>query len=87
MKRYSDTLNTKDGLVFCAKCQNSVGKMSDWKELAPRIEINLSELPGAGSQTLSELVLRQFACATCGHLLDSEMALPGESVMNDLVRS
>jgi acetone carboxylase gamma subunit len=35
----------------------------------------------------SEAILRHFGCPGCGALLDSEMALPGEPFLDDIVRA
>jgi acetone carboxylase gamma subunit len=43
-------------------------------------------LPGAGSNVESRVVLRRFSCPRCGHLLDTETALPDDPFLEDLVR-
>jgi acetone carboxylase gamma subunit len=47
-------------------------------------------MTGAGGKAYTgepASMLRQFGCPGCGALLDSEMALPGEPFLDDIVRA
>ena len=44
-------------------------------------------LAPAGQPWKRQAILRQFGCPGCGALLDSEMALPGEPFLDDIVRA
>jgi acetone carboxylase gamma subunit len=48
--------------------------------------VPVGALPGAGSNIESRVVLRRFSCPRCGHLLDTETALPDDPFLEDLVR-
>jgi len=42
-------------------------------------------LPGAGMNVHPDVVLRRFCCPKCGHLLDTETALPEDPFLEDIV--
>ena len=48
--------------------------------------VPVGALPGAGSNVESRVVLRRFCCPRCGHLLDTETALPDDPFLEDLVK-
>jgi N-methylhydantoinase B len=59
---------------------------SRWKDVAARRELP----PTAGGtfrESLPDVVLRQFACTTCGTLLDTEVACAGDPLVHDEVES
>lgn len=74
--------------VSCSACGHGLAPAGKpWKSHAA-----LSEIPmrGAGGKAYSgsaEALLRRFSCPSCGTLLDSEMALPGEPFLDDIVRA
>lgn len=93
MKRpVSPTLDIRTGMngdsVSCSACGHGLAPLGKpWKSHAA-----LSEIPmrGAGGKAYSgsaEALLRRFSCPSCGTLLDSEMALPGEPFLDDIVRA
>jgi acetone carboxylase gamma subunit len=45
----------------------------------------VAQLPGTGSNVEPRVVLRLFACPHCGHLLDTETALPDDPFLEDVV--
>jgi hypothetical protein len=40
---------------------------------------------GAAYSVSDKVLLRRFSCGGCGALLDTEMALPGEPFLDDVV--
>jgi hypothetical protein len=56
-----------------------------WKEAAALSTVPVHALPGAGSNVEPRVVLRRFACPHCGHLLDTETALPDDPFLEDVV--
>jgi acetone carboxylase gamma subunit len=49
-------------------------------------EISMNGVGGKAYTGARDAMLRQFGCPACGALLDSEMALPGEPFLDDIVR-
>lgn len=43
------------------------------------------DFSGAGSNVEPRVALRRFACPQCGHLLDTETALPEDPFLEDIV--
>jgi acetone carboxylase gamma subunit len=84
--RVSPTLTSEHGQICCARCDSAIasGKES-WKEHASMTEVRAAELPGAGLSVEPNVVVRRFCCRSCGALLDSETALPGDPFLQDFV--
>lgn len=90
--RISPTLirrETEQGFsVCCAECSHPItaaGDSSHWKDSAVLKTEPVSELPGWSSSVHPDLVLRQFVCKGCGHLLDSEISLREDPFLYDVV--
>jgi len=74
--------------ICCKACENSVAPYrSDvrWKD-----EVRLVSRPVAGTTGWAdavhpELIIREFVCPSCGHLLDSEVALSEDPFLYDVV--
>ena len=81
----SNTLSIKDGKYSCSACEAELGDSeSNWKELVLLQESKPSDL-GAPFTTNTELLLRHFCCPGCGVLLDSELAMPGDPFLLDMI--
>jgi acetone carboxylase gamma subunit len=50
-------------------------------------ETRMKKAAGTAYDSADKVLLRRFYCPGCGALLDSEMALPGEPFLDDLVRA
>jgi acetone carboxylase gamma subunit len=86
MARISMTLERRDGRVCCASCKVPIAVATDsWKARAALNEVPVARLPGAGLGVDRNVVIRQFSCPSCGALLDSETALPGDPFLEDMV--
>ncbi len=80
---------TKDGdRIACRACGHPLAPAGDaWKRHAVLRELSMNGAGGKAYTGAQEALLRQFACPGCGVLLDSEMALPGEPFLDDIVRA
>jgi len=88
MSRVSMTLVRLEGRICCGSCKTPLAAASEsWKARAVLSEVPVARLPGAGLAIEPEVVVRRFSCPSCGTLLDSETALPGESFLEDVVLS
>jgi acetone carboxylase gamma subunit len=86
-KRISNNLFAENGQICCASCSAPVAPANtSWKKKAALSTLPVSALPGAGSNVESRVVLRRFSCPRCGHLLDTETALPDDPFLEDLVK-
>jgi acetone carboxylase gamma subunit len=86
-KRISASLFAENGQICCASCSAALGPANvSWKTKAALSTVPVSALPGAGSNVESRVVLRRFSCPRCGHLLDTETALPDDPFLEDLVK-
>jgi acetone carboxylase gamma subunit len=67
-------------------CHHDLGPAGQsWKQNARLSSQPVCELPGAGSGANSAVLLRRFACPGCATLLDSEVALPDDPFLDDIV--
>ena len=81
----SHTLSIKNGNYCCQACNAELGESkANWKNLASLQEFSPSDL-GTPYTTGENLLLRKFSCPSCGALLDSELALPGDPFLFDIV--
>lgn len=73
--------------ICCAECGHvlTAGGSSHWKDHAALKTERVADLPGWSASVHPDLVLRQFACNACGHLLDSEIALGEDPFLYDVV--
>ena len=86
-KRISASLFAEDGQICCASCSAPLAPANvSWKKKAALSTVPVGALPGAGSNVESRVVLRRFCCPQCGHLLDTETALPEDPFLEDVVR-
>jgi N-methylhydantoinase B len=77
-----------DGRIACAHCRQAIAPAaSKWKERVALTTVKVAELPGATSALDPDVLIRRFACQHCGVLLDTEVALPGDPFLNDVVLS
>jgi acetone carboxylase gamma subunit len=85
-KRISESLVVEDGKICCASCAQALAPAgAGWKKHAALSTVPVKDLPGAGSNVEPRVVLRRFACPRCGHLLDTETALPEDPFLEDVV--
>lgn len=85
-KRISPTLLMEGRSICCAACGHGIATAGQpWKPYARLVTRPAASLPGAGSALHPEVVIRSFACPECAALLDSEVALPGDPFLNDVV--
>ena len=81
----SQTLNIIDGMIRCAECGHTLAEMSvNWKNDASLEEEKLRQLGGPFT-TGEQVVLRKFSCPGCGLLLDSELAMPEDPFLEDIL--
>jgi acetone carboxylase gamma subunit len=86
MSRVSMTLVRESGRICCRSCKAPLAAASEsWKGRAVLTEVPVARLPGAGLAIEQDVVIRRFSCPSCGALLDSETALPGEPFLEDVV--
>jgi acetone carboxylase gamma subunit len=86
MARISMTLEREDGHICCRYCKTPIAAVTEsWKARAVLNAMPVARLPGAGLAVDPDVVIRQFCCPSCGALLDSETALPGDPFLEDVV--
>jgi acetone carboxylase gamma subunit len=86
-KRVSGNLFAENGQICCASCTKSLASRNEnWKGKVALSVIPVAELPGAGRNVASRVVLRRFSCPHCGRLLDTETALPEDPYLEDVVK-
>jgi acetone carboxylase gamma subunit len=85
-KRISQSLLAAGGKICCASCSHPLASVGvSWKKSAALSNVPVATLPGASSNVEPRVVLRRFACPKCGHLLDTETALPDDPFLEDVV--
>jgi acetone carboxylase gamma subunit len=85
-RRISETLFVEGGKICCTSCSHALAPAgTTWKNAAALSTVPVATLPGAGSNVEPRVVLRRFACPQCGHLLDTETALPEDPFLEDVV--
>ncbi|MGO9700896.1 MAG: acetone carboxylase subunit gamma [Xanthobacteraceae bacterium] len=85
-KRISETLFVEGGKICCTSCSHPLAPAgTGWKKAAALSTVPVRTLPGTGSNVEPRVVLRRFACPQCGHLLDTETALPEDPFLEDVV--
>lgn len=85
----SQTIEVKgsgaDAIGVCATCRHEIGPLAaNWKCAAAVTEKPLKTLGGPYANA-AKVVLREFACPSCGALLDSETAAPEDPFLHDQV--
>ena len=84
--RVSESLFAEHGNVCCTFCAHVLVPIGQsWKKAAAVSSIPAAGLPGAGSNVEPRTLLRRFSCPRCGHLLDTEVALPEDPFLEDAV--
>ncbi|MBL8665189.1 MAG: hypothetical protein JNM29_20310 [Candidatus Odyssella sp.] len=74
--------------IACRSCGHALAPAGQpWKRQAILRELSMNGAGGKAYTGAREAILRQFGCPGCGALLDSEMALPGEPFLDDIVRA
>ncbi|MEN9763529.1 MAG: hypothetical protein RI906_3355 [Pseudomonadota bacterium] len=87
-RRISPALAQQSGRIVCMHCSHDLGPAGQpWKHSAKLSTQPVCQLPGAGSGVNPSVVLRRFACPGCATLLDSEVALPDDPFLDDVVLS
>lgn len=72
--------------VCCFSCGYALGVAGQpWKSDARMVEVPLNEMPMKTYTTADDVVLRRFYCPSCGGLLDTESAVSGDPVLNDIL--
>ncbi len=72
--------------ISCSGCGHALAPAGTaWKRHAALREVSMSGAGGKAYTGAPEAILRQFGCPACGRLLDTEMALPGEPFLDDIV--
>ena len=85
-RRVSETLFADDDHICCAACSHRLASANcGWKKSAALSTVAVATLPGAGMNVHPDVVLRRFCCPKCGHLLDTETALPEDPFLEDIV--
>jgi acetone carboxylase gamma subunit len=85
-KRISETLFTEARRICCASCAREIAPAGkSWKASASLSTVPVKDLPGSGGNVDPRLLLRRFSCPQCGRLLDTEIALPEDPFLDDVV--
>jgi acetone carboxylase gamma subunit len=85
--RIAPGLYVEGGQICCSACSAALAPANaSWKRKAALSTVPVSMLPGAGSNIEPRVVLRHFSCPRCGHLLDTETALPEDPFLEDVVK-
>jgi acetone carboxylase gamma subunit len=85
--RISGSLYADGSHICCASCTQTLATTDEsWKVKAALSVLPVSELPGAGRNVESRVVLRRFSCPYCGRLLDTEVALWEDLYLEDVVK-
>jgi acetone carboxylase gamma subunit len=85
--RIASSLYAEGGQICCSACSAPLAPANaSWKREAALSTVPVSTLPGAGSNIEPRVVLRHFSCPRCGHLLDTETALPEDPFLEDVVK-
>jgi acetone carboxylase gamma subunit len=72
--------------ICCRECGSAIAEAGiSWKPFARLLELPLHEAAGGAYRGAPDVRLRLFSCAGCGALLDSEIALPGEPFLEDVL--
>jgi acetone carboxylase gamma subunit len=86
-KRISGSLFAENGRICCVSCMKSLASTNEnWKDKVALSAIAVAELPGAGRNVESRVVLQRFSCPHCGRLLDTETALPEDLFLEHAVK-
>jgi acetone carboxylase gamma subunit len=72
--------------VCCFSCGHALSAAGKpWKPAAQMTEERLNQTPMKTYTTADDVVLRRFYCPACCTLLDTESALRGDPVLNDVL--
>jgi acetone carboxylase gamma subunit len=81
-------LDEARGTISCANCGHALadaGGETHWKDVAALRATPAAEQPGWSASVHGDLLLRQFFCPSCASLLDSEVGLPEDPFLYDVV--
>jgi acetone carboxylase gamma subunit len=85
-RRMSQGLEINGGRICCKGCGHPISVAgSSWKPHAALVETLLANAPGMGAAVRRAAILRLFCCPTCGALLDTETAVPGDPYLVDIL--
>ena len=83
--QFSQNLCISDDYIHCKHCNHRFTSSSEnWKSRANLDELPLREL-GTPYTTGENVILRKFSCPGCGVLLDSEIAMPDDPFLEDIL--
>lgn len=88
MQRVSPTVgrDSQSGRLCCVQCGNALGEGgAHWKDEVPVSRTPASALPGWSESVHKQLELRRFSCPSCAALLDTEVGLPEDPFLYDVV--
>lgn len=86
LRRISETLSMDKKQIFCRGCETAIAPAGQaWKPAAHLRATPLERLTGMGAGVSKQAVLREFCCPHCATLLDTEVALPEDPFLNDIV--
>lgn len=89
LQRVSPTLgrDSQNDQLCCAKCGQALPQADGkhWKDGVPVSRAPAAALPGWSASVHPQLELRQFSCPACAALLDTEVALPEDPFLYDVV--
>lgn len=78
----------KGDVISCRACGHALAPAgTPWKRGAALRESSMNGVGGKAYTGAPESLLREFGCPSCGTLLDTEMALPGEPFLDDVVEA
>lgn len=74
--------------LCCAQCGQALELEAGqhWKDAVPSSRTPVASLPGWSTSIHPDLELRQFFCPSCAGLLDTEVALPEDPFLYDVVQ-
>lgn len=81
-----DVAGNRIGCAHCGSALADADGKTHWKDTAVLTATPVAGQPGWSACVHADLLLRQFSCPSCGGLLDSEVALPDDPFLYDLVR-
>lgn len=73
-------------VLRCEQCGHDLGAAGQpWKPQATLVEVPMREVGNPTYSTAADVVLRRFHCPGCSALLDTESAVVGDPVLNDVL--
>mgnify|MGYP000872378488 CR=1 FL=1 len=85
-RRLSATLEIEADEIRCRKCAHGLGPTGHpWKPAAALVESPMRGAAGVPYSGGENVLLRRFSCPSCGALLDTETAMPGDPFLDDVL--